>query len=234
MTTQAVIDRVKFRLGAIKGLNARIELDEQDLSELVDMALDELVEKIDTPSMLILPYQEIIDLKQYRIAAIDLVTRSEVPYGVTQGVNLDPFYLSNSTLVHSNTGNGGLNSVLQMQAAYTIRTMAQNTVQAELVHFHDIYKKTLTVSYSGTRPNAITILYRPDIQCVEDLPSRTWTTYLIRLATAHGKIIIGRIRAKFASSPSPIGINSEILSEGLAELAAIYEELLPLTGSSVI
>ena len=230
MTTQQAIDRIKFNLGQIKGLQTRIELNEDDIQQLIAMSLDELVDKVDTPSALILPYSEVIDVSKYKISSIDFVTRAEVPYGVSGGVSLDPFYYSSSVLVGNTVGSANLNSILQLQAAYAVRSMVQNLVQAELIYFHDLYHKTLVVSYSGTKPNAITVLYRPEIQCVEDLPSNVWTSYLIRLATAHGKVIIGRIRAKYTVSGSPVTVNNEILAEGLSELTAIYEELRPLTG----
>ncbi len=237
MTTQQAIDRVKFRLGTIKGLNTRIELNDEDVGQLIQMSLDELVDKVDTPSMLILPYTEVIDVKKYKISSIDCVLRAEVPYGVSGGVSLDPFYLSASVSVSNNAGSVGsaaLNGVLQLQASYAVRAMAQNTVQAELNYFQDLYKGTLMVSYSGVRPNAITILYRPIINCVEDLPSDVWTTYLIRLATAHGKVIIGRWRSKYSVPNAPFSVNSEILAEGLSELEKLYDELKPLTGSRVV
>ena len=234
MTTQQAIERVQFRLGKIKGLNTRIELNEEDVGNLIQMALDELIDKVDTPSMLILPYSEVIDVKKYKISSIDFVMRAEVPYGIDAGVSLDPFYLSQSVSIGAGGGSGAsLNGVLQMQASYAVRAMAQNTIQAELIHFHDMYKGTLMVSYSGVRPAYITILYRPIIQCVEDLPSDVWTTYLIRLATAHGKVIIGRWRAKYTVPNAPMTINNEILAEGLSELEKLYEELKPLTGSAV-
>ncbi|MCM1323025.1 MAG: hypothetical protein NC218_02465 [Acetobacter sp.] len=237
MTTKQAIERVTFRLGKIKGLNTRIELSEEDVGNLVQMSLDELVDKVDTPSMLILPYSEIIDVKKYKISSIDCVLRAEVPYGVSAGTSLDPFYLSASVGVGTTAGSAGsasLNGVLQMQASYAVRAMAQNTVQAELNYFHDLYKGTLMVSYAGVKPTHITILYRPEIQCVEDLPSNVWTTYLIRLATAHGKVIIGRWRAKYSVANSPATVNSEILAEGLAELDKLYEELKPLTGARIV
>ena len=87
MTTQQAIDRIKFRLGSIKGLGTKIEMNEQDLQELINIALDDLVEKVDSPSMLILPYSEIIDVSKYRIASIDFVTRAQAPYGVSEGVS---------------------------------------------------------------------------------------------------------------------------------------------------
>lgn len=236
MTTQQAIDRIKFRLGSIKGLGTKIELNEQDLQELINIALDDLVEKVDSPSMLILPYSEIIDVSKYRIASIDFVTRAQAPYGVSEGVSLDPFYLSNSVMIKDTNVSAGasINSILQMQAAYAIRSMAQNTVQAELLYFHDIYNKTLMVSYAGSRPSAITILYRPIIECVEDLPSVMWTNYLIRLAVAHGKIILGRVRSKYEVAGSPVTVGKEILQEGLSELEKIYEELKGLSVSGAI
>lgn len=234
MTTQQAIESVRFRLGETRGMETKIELDEKDVHMLIEMAMTELVAKVDTPSALILPYSEIIDVSKYHIAAIDFITRAETPYAVSDGVSLDPFYLSNSVMVGSTTAGANVNSVLQMQAAYAIRAMAQNTVQAELNYFHDLYKQQLIVSYAGSRPAYITILYRPDIKTVEDLPSSVWTTYLIRLATAHGKVIIGRIRAKYSPQGSPFTVNSEILQEGLTELEKLYEELAPLASSGVV
>ena len=234
MTTEQAVERVKFRLGETHGLRTKIELDDKDVLKLVEMSIDELVAKVDTPSMLILPYADIIDVKKYNIASIDFVTRAEVPYGVSDGVSLDPFYLSNSVMVGDNTAAASLASVMQTQAMYAIRAMAQNTVQAELQYFHDLYHQTLIVSFAGSRPSYITILYRPNIKTVEDLPSPVWQQFLIRLATAHGKVIIGRIRAKYSPQGSPFTVNSEILAEGLDELKAIYEELAPLSGTSVV
>lgn len=229
LTTDAAIQRVRLRLGQISGLNTKIELDDKDLLGVVSMALDELVEKIDTPSLMVLPYSDVIDLRGKKVASVDFVTRSEVPYGVTDGISLDPFYLSNSVRVGNSTAGASLSSVMQTQAMYAIRAMAQNTVQAELVHFHDLHKNTLMVSYSGSRPNAISIMYRPLVECVEDLPSQTWATLLIRLATAHAKIIIGRIRSKYTVAGSPVVVGTEILAEGLQELQSVYDELKPLS-----
>lgn len=234
MTTAQAIERVKFRLGETSGMETKIELDDKDVNALIEMSMDELINRVDTPSMLILPYSEIIDVKKYKIASIDFITRAEVPYGVSDGVSLDPFYLSNSVMVGNNVAGASLSSVMQTQAMYAIRAMAQNTVQAELQYFHDLYKQTLMVSYAGSRPAYITILYRPDIKVVEDLPSAVWTQFLIRLATAHGKVIIGRIRAKYSPQGSPFTVNSEILAEGLSELEKIYEELSPLSGSGTV
>lgn len=232
MTTDQAKEEIKFLLGKIRGLNTKIELDDTDILTLLQLSLREIIEKVDTPSMLILPYQDVIDVKKYKIARIDVVMRADTPYGTTEGLSYDPFYLSNSVAIGSQGagGNGGLNSVLQMQAQYAIRAMAQNVVQAELITFHDLYHGTLRVSYSGQRPRALTILYRPILNAIEDLPSPTWETLLIRLATAHGKIIIGRIRSKYAVSGNPVTVDSGILAEGISERDKLYEELKTFTG----
>lgn len=227
---------IRFLLGQISGLSSKIELNDEDIQTLLHLSIRELVEKVDTPSMLTLPYSEVIDVSEYKIAKIDAVLRADTPYGTTEGLSYDPFYLSNSVSIGSQGagGNGGLNSVLQMQAQYAIRAMAQNTVQAELIHFYDRYHKTLAISHSGQRPRAITLLYRPTIQAVEDLPSSIWESYLIRLATAHGKVVIGRLRSKYTVQGAPVTVNTEILAEGIAELEKLYEELKQFTGRWVI
>lgn len=236
MTTDQAINQIKFLLGKINGLKTSIELNDEDIQTLLQLSIRELVERVDTPSVLFLQYQPVINVEKYKIAKIDAVLRTDTPYGTTEGLSYDPFYLSNSVAIGQQGvgGNGGLDSVLQMQAQYAIRAMAQNVVQAELVYFHDLYHNTLTVSYSGQRPHGITLLYRPVIQTIEDLPSPIWETFLIRLATAHGKVIIGRIRSKYAVAGSPVTINTDILAEGTTELEKLYEELKAFTGRWVV
>lgn len=236
MTTAQAISEVKFLLGQINGLPSKIELSDTDIQTLLDLSLRELIERVDTPSVLTIPYAEVIDVSKYKISKIDVVLRAETPYGTTEGLSYDPFYLSNSVSIGSQgtAGNGGLNSVLQMQAQYAVRAMAQNAIQAELVYFYDMYHKTLMVSYSGQRPKAITLIYRPAIQAIEDLPSPIWESYLIRLATAHGKVIIGRLRSKYTVSGAPVTVNSDILSEGLSELEKLYEELQKFSGRRIL
>ena len=82
------------------------------------------------------------------------------------------------------------------------------------------------------RPNQITIIYKPIVEKVEDLPSDHWTNYLIRLATAHGRIIIGQLRVKYSVPNSPMSVNGEsMLDQGKEELQEIREELKSMRGA---
>lgn len=230
MTLTGVLDEIKLNLGVTSGFKTKIELNEKDLTAIVMSSLRELTTLMDTPMITTVAFQEIIDISNLKLASVVNIMRAEAPAGTLQGVSLDPFYLSGVTNVVQ-PGTPNTHSVLQTQASYAIRSMAQRTVQEDLSWITDFYNKKLYVSFAGIRPRQITIIYKPIVESVEDLPSDYWTTFLIRLATAHGKIIIGRVRSKYAVSNVSYTVNDNILAEGLEELRAIREELKKVRGA---
>jgi len=226
MTLQAAIEEIKFKLGAAKGLGVKLELNDKDLTTLVQASLRELTTYMDTPKFSTVPFQPIIDISKLKIASVINVMRAEPPAGVMQGVSLDPFYLSTVTAIKPGDGSTDAHGIMQTQIQYAVRAMMQNTVQEDLSYMTDLYEKKLFVSYSGIQPTALTIIYKPIIESIEDLPSDYWVTFLIRLATAHGRIVIGEIRAKYSVPNSPMSVNGqEMLSQGQAELGQVLEEL---------
>lgn len=226
MTLKSVIQEVKIKLGAVSGLGTKLELNDKDLTMLVQASLRELTTLMDTPAFVTVPFSDVIDLSSLKIANVMHVMRAEAPAGVQQGVSLDPFYLSSVTAVQSNNRTVDTHSIMQTQIQYAIRAMMQNTVQEDLSIVTDLYNKKLYVSYSGIKPNQLTIIYKPIIESVEDLPSDYWTSYLVRLATAHGRIVIGEVRTKYSIANSPMSVNGqEMLAQGKDELTTILGEL---------
>lgn len=225
MTLQAAIDEIKLKLGVSSGMGTKIELNNKDLTMLVQSSLRQLTTYMDTPKFLTVPYQDTIDITNLKIASIVNIMRSEAPAGVMQGVSLDPFYLSGVTSVQTD-GTVSAHGIMQTQIQYAVRAMMQNTVQEDLSYMTDLYNKKLFVSYSGIKPTNITIIYKPIVESIEDLPSDYWVNYLIRLAVAHGKIVIGEIRTKYSVPNSPMQVNgTETLAAGREELTATLEEL---------
>lgn len=226
MTLQAVIDEIKLKLGAASGLGIKLELNNRDLTTLVQSSLRELTTYMDTPKFATVPFQDTIDISKLKVGSVVNVMRAEPPAGVMQGVSLDPFYLSSVTAIKPGDGSTDAHGIMQTQIQYAIRAMMQNTVQEDLSYMTDLYEKKLFVSYSGIKPTALTIIYKPIVESVGDLPSDYWTTYLIRLATAHGRIVIGEIRVKYSVPNSPMQVNGlEMLSQGREELSQVLEEL---------
>lgn len=226
MTLPAAIDEIKFKLGSASGMGIKLELNNKDLTIIVQSSLRELTTYMDTPAFKTVPFQDAIDISDLKIASVINIMRAEAPAGVMQGVSLDPFYLSSVTAIKPGDGSTDAHGIMQTQIQYAIRAMMQNTVQEDLSYMTDLYNKKLYVSYSGIKPNQITIIYKPIIESIEDLPSDYWTTYLIRLALAHGRIIIGEIRTKYSITNSPMAVNgAEMLAQGREDLAQVLTEL---------
>lgn len=226
MTLQAVIDEIKLKLGSASGIGTKLELNNKDLTTLVQSSLRELTTYMDTPKLVTVPFQNAIDISNLKIANVINVMRAEPPAGVMQGVSLDPFYLSSVTAIKPGDGSTDAHGIMQTQIQYAVRAMMQNTVQEDLSYITDLYNKKLYVSYSGIKPNMVTIVFKPAIESVQDLPSDYWTSYLVRLSIAHSRIVIGEIRVKYSVPNSPMQVNGqEILSQGREELTQIMEEL---------
>lgn len=230
MNMKSCIKEIKLKLGGAGITYTDLELGRAQLTQIVEFSLRELTSSIDTPAMVTVPYSEVIDLKPYKMDSIMWITRAEPRSGsIVGGGVTDPFYVSSiSTKPGSSLAGPNYSAVLRTQLNYLVTSMAQNTVQSDLAYQTDYYNKKLMVSYSGVRPSELTIFYRPIIENIEDLPSHYWYDYVVRLALAHSKIIIGEIRSKFTVNSAPITVNANILEEGKAELAEIRAELKDL------
>lgn len=227
MNLKSAIKELKLKLGGSGIVYTDLELGRAQLTQIVEFSLRELISCIDTPAMITVPYQDVIDLKPYKIDSIMWITRAEPRTGsIVGGGVTDPFYASSISIKPGNNlSSANYSAVLRTQLNYLVTAMAQNTVQSDLAYQTNYYDKTLRVTYSGVRPNELTIFYRPIIENIEDLPSHYWYNYVMRLAVAHSKIIIGEIRSKFSVNSAPITVNAGILEEGKAELAEIRGEL---------
>lgn len=227
LSLEQAIDEVRLKLGATKEMKMKLEMNTSDITSVIESSLRELTTYMDTPMVSIVPFNDVIDITKYKIASLVHVMRSESPVGVAQVVSLDPFYLSGSTgVVSGNSASINTHSILQTQIQYAVRSLYQNTVQDDLNFFVDYYTKKLYVSYSGMRPSYLTLFYKPVINSIEDLVSDYWVNYLIRLAVAHSKIIIGTIRKKYSVPNSPFSVDGDsFLEQGTSEYEAIRSEL---------
>ena len=227
MDMKSAIREVRLKLSGEGVVYNDLELGRSELTQIIEFSLRELTSCIDTPAEITVPFTDVIDLSGYKIDSVMWVCRAEPRTGSIVGGGItDPFYASSvSTKPGYNASAANYSAVLRTQLNYLVAAMAQNTVQSDLAYQTNYYNKTLKVTYSGVRPNEITIFYRPVIEKVEDLPSHYWYNYVIRLAIAHAKIIIGGFRSKYTISAAPFTVNAGIGEDGKAELQAIREEL---------
>lgn len=231
MNMKSVIKEIRMKLGGEGIVYSDLELSRTQLTQIAEFSLRELTSCIDTPADVTVPFEDIIDISPYKIDSIMWIVRAQPKIGAIQGGGVtDPFYASSVTTKPGyNLAQSNYSDVLRTQLNYLITSMAQNTVQSDLAWQTNYYNKTLRVTYSGMRPTELTIFYRPIIENVEDLPSNYWYNYLIRLAVAHAKVIIGEIRGKYTiNSGAPITVNTAIREEGKAELEKVMSELSEL------
>ena len=226
MKLKAALKELKLKLGGSGIVFNDLEIGTPELTQILDFSLRELTSCIDTPAMITVPYQEIINLKSHKVDSIMWVVRAEPRTGsIVGGGVTDPVYASSLAVQPGKSASANYSAVLRTQLNYLVASMAQNTVQSDLAWQTDYYNKTLMVTYSGVRPSELTIFYRPIIESIEDLPSHFWYDYVIRLALAHSKVIIGNIRSKYTVQSAPIQVNTGILDEGKAELEQVRSEL---------
>ena len=226
MDMKSCLKEVKLKLGGSGLVYDELELGRSQLTQIIEASLRELTSKVDTPADITIPYQEVIDISKYNMDSIMWICRAEPRVGSVIGGGIaDPFYASSISSKPGNMAGPNYSAVLRTQLNYLMTSMAQNTIQSDLAYFTNYYTKTLRVTYAGVRPNEITIFYRPIIKNIEDLPSHFWYDYVVRLAVAHSKIIIGQIRSKFTVNSAPITVNGNFLEEGKSELEKIREEL---------
>lgn len=119
------------------------------------------------------------------------------------------------------------NTLLQMK-----NTLSTEMDFKEILHDrgHDLKNPTdkhlLYVNSSYDRPVYITIEYVPAYTDVEQITSDYWVDILKRLAVAHVKIALGRIRSKYTQSNALWGLDgATLLQEGNEELKELREIL---------
>jgi hypothetical protein len=88
-------------------------------------------------------------------------------------------------------------------------------------HNHKLY-----INGALSSPGYVTVQYIPKLKDVEDIKSDYWQDILIRLSIALTKVIVGRVRSKYALSNALWGIDGEkILEEGNTDLKELREIL---------
>lgn len=89
------------------------------------------------------------------------------------------------------------------------------------------FDKTTNLLYVNTldKPDKLTIEYIPVYNDVSEIKSDYWIDMLVNLSVALTKVTIGRIRKKFSQSNALWSLDTDILSEGQAELDALREQM---------
>ena len=217
MTLAEYTDEIAFQLG---GSVLDLEI-ANDLPRCVNRAFREIKRYIVTPAYMTLPWNSNnggnrISLKDKNVYSIINVMRPNSYNSLTVN-SLDVFGLAQSYSAVTNL-NAYMNRMLRLQQ--------MNTISTDLDFVWDAHTKELYVTMNPPYTNQITIAYVPDYQSVEEITEVYWVDFILKLATAYAKQVLGRIRSKYTLNSAQYGLDGDtLLAEAKEEINEIISYL---------
>lgn len=214
MTLAEYTEEISFILG---GSTVTIEI-ENDLPRCVNRAFREIKRYITTPAYMTIPFNSAsggntVDLKDKNVYSVINVMRPDSYNSISMNT-LDVFGLAQSYSAITNLPSY-MNRVLRLQQ--------MNTISTDLDFIWDAHTKQLSVTMNPPYTAQITVQYIPDYKSVEEITEVYWVDFILRLATAYAKQVLGRIRSKYTLNSSQYNLDGETL------LAEAKEEITEIT-----
>lgn len=217
MTLAEYTEEISFTLG---GTVLDLEI-EKDLPRCVNKAFREIKRYITTPAYMTLPWNSnnggnTIDLSDKNVYSIINIMRPDA-YNSLSVNSLDVFGLAQSYSAVTNL-DAYMNRMLRLQQ--------MNTISTDLDFVWDAHTKQLSVIMNPPYTNQITIVYVPDYKSVEEVTEVYWTDFILKLATAYAKQVLGRIRSKYTLNSAQYTLDGEtLLAEANQEITEIITYL---------
>ena len=217
MTLAEYTDEIAFQLG---GSVLDLEI-ANDLPRCVNRAFREIKRYIVTPAYMTLPWNSNnggnrISLKDKNVYSIINVMRPNSYNSLTVN-SLDVFGLAQSYSAVTNL-DAYMNRMLRLQQ--------MNTISTDLDFVWDAHTKELYVTMNPPYTNQITIAYVPDYQSVEEITEVYWVDFILKLATAYAKQVLGRIRSKYTLNSAQYWLDGDtLLAEAKEEINEIISYL---------
>ena len=217
MTLAEYTDEIAFQLG---GSVLDLEI-ANDLPRCVNRAFREIKRYIVTPAYMTLPWNSNnggnrMSLKDKNVYSIINVMRPNSYNSLTVN-SLDVFGLAQSYSAVTNL-DAYMNRMLRLQQ--------MNTISTDLDFVWDAHTKELYVTMNPPYTNQITIAYVPDYQSVEEITEVYWVDFILKLATAYAKQVLGRIRSKYTLNSAQYGLDGDtLLAEAKEEINEIISYL---------
>lgn len=225
MKMQEFVEDIKWQL---TGGLLELEIPDTSIEKAVNLALKEIQRYIDSTTFVTVPYADVIDLKGFqdvKCSAITGVYRTEGYAGTANNLS-DPMY-AQQWLIFSNYGSMyNLQNYMLNYMAYNTVSQIRNTTSTDLDYKIDKVKEKLYINIAYNKPTKITLEYIPIFQDVSEVTSDYWIDIIKRMATAHTKIVLGRIRSKYKQSNALWTLDGDqLLAEGNAELEKLRDTL---------
>ena len=94
----------------------------------------------------------------------------------------------------------------------------RNQMSTDLDFIWEPETKLLRLNVNPPFPTFVTINYIPDYDDVEQVTEPFWEDFILKLATAYAKIVLGRIYSKYTLKSSQFELNGkDLLDEGNKE-----------------
>lgn len=227
MKLDDVLSEIRLEL---TGYILDMEITDETLVSIVKKALRELERFFDESTMITVPYASCIDLDgeffKERVSSIVKVYRTEGT-GSSTGISVmnDPIQMAQFAIFSNGGTMYNLNDYIMNYTSWMTVNKIQNTMSTDLSFKEDRHNKKLYIN-NHNAPKMITIEYIPKLTSVEDIQSDYWIDILVKYCIALTKIVLGRIRTRFAQSNALWTQDGDkILEEGNTELKELREIL---------
>ena len=186
-----------------------VELDDDQLEDCIDNALDEIAPWLVQPTFATYPIAECIDLSDINPAYVIRCYKTNNPSGIntvsSNNRNLDVFDTFTTSRIVQNSAN-----ILRRTTYSRLENMIYRSTNESLKDYLSFkYIKPMLYLDIGT-PSAhgVVVEYSPTVEDVETITSREMQTYLKRFTLAHARLVLSDIRGKYTVSGSPVELDA--------------------------
>lgn len=221
MKMQSYVDEIKLH---VTGGLLDLEIPDTTIQQIVNSAMRELQRYICSTTLVTIPYQKSLDMKQYNPNSISRVYRA-VGAGLSatnQGDYSDPMQASLFQIASGYGNLYNLNDFTYNYASWNTLQQIRNTISTDLDFFYDDDKQLLYINTNLSQGESVTIEFVPRYENVEDIKSDFWIDVLMRLSKALTKVTLGRIRGRYTQTNALWTSDAEtMLQEGNSELTEL-------------
>lgn len=187
------------------------------IPEILEMSFKELRNYITSVEYMTLPYQQVINLSDKKVADVVYLMRGRNTNG--PGGFQDVMYIYSRQ--------SAMNSYTLTDYARALLAQQNKSMLATDLDFHyDKRNEMLYVYAQQALPTTVTLCYIPEYDSVEDIIDTFWQDILRRLTLAHTKETLGRVRGKYNLSSALYNLDADqLLSEAQSELNEIRSYL---------
>jgi hypothetical protein len=235
MKLEDVLDEIKLEL---TGHILDMEIADETLCSVVKKALRELERFWDETTMITVPFASCIDLDgdffKEQVSSIVKIYRTEgVGDADTVSVMNDPIQMAQFAIFSNGGTMYNLNDYVMNYASWMTMYKIKNTMSTDLSFREDRHNNKLYINKANGSPRLVTIEYIPKLQSVEDIRSDYWKDILVKYCVALTKVVLGRVRTRFAQTNALWTQDGDkILEEGTTELKEL-RELLRLNSNMI-